>query len=599
IFEIDYAEVMAPVYAARDQFLLIVAGVMVLIVMLAIWMARGIVKPLQTMSRVMTAIAQGDNTQVPFVKQGDEIGDMARTVEQVRLGVVENTRMKLALDGVSANVMMADADLNIIYTNPSVTALLKDAEKDIQTALPHFKADELVGKNIDIFHKNPDHQRTMLSKLTGSYKTAIRVGGRNFNLIATPVLGKNKERLGTIVEWQDGVAAGIVQGIRKSQPMILFNLDGTIVDANEQFLSAMGYTMEEIKGKHHSMFVDHDYRQTAEYKQLWEKIGRGEAVIGEFKRLGKGQKEIWINGSYNAVLDINGKPVLAVKVASDITAAKLSILENERGIAECVDVLRKIATGDLNNKMVQEYAGTFREIKQALNATVEKLVETVHGIMEATDTVGTAAAEISSGSHDLSQRTEQQASNLEETAASMEQITGAVKQNTDNANNAKNIASGANQIAMEGGQVADQAVSAMRDIETSSQKIADIIGVIDEIAFQTNLLALNAAVEAARAGEAGKGFAVVAQEVRSLAGRSASASKEIKALISDSVAQVKSGAELVNKAGETLRDIVGQVGKVNALMNDIAAASVEQSSGIEEINNAIAQMDSMTQQNAA
>lgn len=268
-------------------------------------------------------------------------------------------------------------------------------------------------------------------------------------------------------------------------------------------------------------------------------------------------------------------------------------------VSRAIHLLGVFAEGDLTQRMDGHYAGAFLKIQETLNATIQHLHDTVGAILEASTTVNSASQEISAGSSDLSQRTEQQASNLEETAASIEQVTGAVKQNTENANNARGLAQKANEVAERGGVVVGHAVTAMGEIEHSSQKIADIIGVIDEIAFQTNLLALNAAVEAARAGEAGKGFAVVAEEVRALAGRSASASKEIKVLIHESVDQVKSGAELVKDAGTILQQIVQSVRMVSDIMNEIASASTEQSTGIEEINTAIAQMDEMTQQNAA
>jgi methyl-accepting chemotaxis protein len=258
-----------------------------------------------------------------------------------------------------------------------------------------------------------------------------------------------------------------------------------------------------------------------------------------------------------------------------------------------------MARGDLTRNIEREYQGTFGRVKDDVNGTLGNMRRIVQDLRDAADFLSTASDEISSGNNNLSARTEQQASSLQETASSMEELTSTVRNNADNAQQANQLAAVSRGKAEEGGAVVERAIEAMREIDSASGKIAEIIGVIDEIAFQTNLLALNASVEAARAGEQGRGFAVVATEVRNLASRSASAAKQIKELIKDSVQKVRSGAELVNQSGETLGQIVQAVKKVGDIVAEIAAASTEQSAGIDQVNQAVTSMDEVTQQNAA
>ncbi|TQT04880.1 methyl-accepting chemotaxis protein [Xanthomonas perforans] len=262
-------------------------------------------------------------------------------------------------------------------------------------------------------------------------------------------------------------------------------------------------------------------------------------------------------------------------------------------------LLQAIAAGDLTERMQGQFNGVFARMRDDANTTTAQLADIVGRIQHATLSINTAASEIAAGNNDLSQRTEQQAANLEETAASMEELTSTVRQNAEHARQANQLAIGAATVASQGGSVVAQVVTTMSGIEVSSKKIADIISVIDGIAFQTNILALNAAVEAARAGEQGRGFAVVASEVRTLAQRSAGAAKEIKHLIDDSVSKVAEGSVLVDQAGKTMADIVASVQRVTDIMGEISAASHEQSAGIEQVNLTVTQMDEATQQNAA
>ncbi|WP_082081416.1 methyl-accepting chemotaxis protein [Methylocucumis oryzae] len=261
--------------------------------------------------------------------------------------------------------------------------------------------------------------------------------------------------------------------------------------------------------------------------------------------------------------------------------------------------MRNLANGDLTRTITNQYDGVYGECKDNINETIAKFSEVFVQIRDAADFIDSSAQEISSGNNNLSQRAEQQAANLEETAASMEELTSIVKNTATHAHEASDSVDSAKQLALKGGDVVKSAISAMQEINESSSQIAEIISVIDEIAFQTNLLALNASVEAARAGEQGRGFSVVASEVRNLAQRSATAAKQSSELIQNSVQKVRAGSALVNETGAALNEIVSSVGKASELVNQIAKASAEQTAGIEQVNKAVAQLDEITQQNAA
>jgi methyl-accepting chemotaxis protein len=403
---------------------------------------------------------------------------------------------------------------------------------------------------------------------------------------------------------------GMVAAIEKSQAVIEFELDGTIIRANQNFLDTLGYTAAEIVGRRHAMFVDAQEASGQGYRDFWATLNRGEFVAAKFRRLGKGGREVWIQASYNPILDQAGRPVKVVKFATDITAVEHERQRNdaeraatEKEQAEVVSALaaglKRLSDGDLTATIDAEFKGAYLRIRDDFNSATASLLAAVGSVLQTTAAIRSGADEISTASDDLSRRTEQQAANLEETAAALDEITATVKRSAEGAKEASEVASGARGEAERSGDVVREAVAAMGDIQASSGKISNIIGVIDEIAFQTNLLALNAGVEAARAGEAGKGFAVVAQEVRALAQRSAEAAKEIKTLISSSGAQVERGVKLVTDTGKALEAIVGRVASIDGLVSEIAVSSQEQATGLAQVNTAVNQMDQVTQQNAA
>jgi len=386
--------------------------------------------------------------------------------------------------------------------------------------------------------------------------------------------------------------AGKIDALSRAQAIIEFSPEGEVLTANDNFLAALGYSLSEVQGRHHSMFCEPAYIQSPQYKQFWDKLAGGNFVADEFMRLGKGGRKVFIQASYNPIFDLNGKVFKVVKFATDVTGR----VENVEKLAQC---LTDLADGDLAQRIDKPFIPSLDRLRTDFNAASEKLKRAMTLVSENAGAISSGSNEIRSAADDLARRTEQQAASIEETAAALEEITTAVNDSSRRADEAGKIVARARDHAEHSGQVVRDAISAMDQIEKSSREISNIIGVIDEIAFQTNLLALNAGVEAARAGEAGKGFAVVAQEVRELAQRSATAAKEIKSLINASGAQVENGVSLVTKAGSALQEIAEQVRDINGNVVAIVDAAREQSTALAEINQAVNTVDQGTQQNAA
>lgn len=393
---------------------------------------------------------------------------------------------------------------------------------------------------------------------------------------------------------------GQIAAIRKSQAVVEFDLAGTILDANDKFLHAVGYALADIKGKHHRIFVDPAEHGGEAYRRFWEKLAHGEYDEGQYRRIGKDGRQIWLQASYNPILDALGKPFKVVKYAADITAAKLAQDALRDAVADTRGVVGAAMARDLTQRVsLQGKSGEIAELCGGVNELVDSFAEVIRTVSTISQQITTGADRIGEGSRDLAQRTEEQASSLEETAATTEELAASVKQSAERAREATSLGDTANGIANRGGSIVGEAVGAMERIEKASSDIAEIITVIDNIAFQTNLLALNAAVEAARAGDAGKGFAVVASEVRALAQRSSEAANDIKTLISNSTQQVATGVRLVKDAGTALAEIVGSSTSVAAALTDISSASNEQANGIEEVAKVVAHMDDMTQRNSS
>jgi methyl-accepting chemotaxis protein len=473
--------------------------------------------------------------KAPDLTRNDLIGDFQRglysmemtlryDLTQSREDTLKAMRITEALDHVHSGIMVADTNLEIIYVNDSIQEMFKKAENDIRKQLPNFDANKLIGTNIDLYHADPVHQRRLLAGLTKSYSADLVIADQHMNVIASPVVTDEGERIGFIAEWQN-----------RTQDVLIEQEIGKLVQA--------------IK------IGDLSTRISLEDKQ------------GVTRMLSSGINEL-----------------------TDVIESAFHDINN---------AMESMAQGDLTRSITNDYEGVYAECKNNINGTMAKLSNFIIQIIDAADFIASSSQEMASGNNNLSSRAEQQAANLEQTAASMEELASTVRNNADNTQQANQVVNAASQLAQKGGEIVNSAITAMQEINGSSNQIAEIIGVIDEIAFQTNLLALNASVEAARAGEQGRGFSVVATEVRNLAQRSANAAKQSNDLIQNSMQKVRVGTAYVNEAGAALTEIVESVTTVGGIVSHIAAASAEQTAGIDQVNQAVSQLDDITQQNAA
>lgn len=525
--------------------------------------------------------------------------------------------VKFAIDITEAKNKAADAIGQIDAISNSQAVIEFDLKGTILTANDNFlktvgyRLDEIKGQHHRIFvapdyASNPDYQAFWENLGQGHYQAGefLRLGnqGKEIWLQATynPIhdaSGRPQKVIKyatdiTEAKLKNADSKGQLTAISRSQAVIEFQPDGKILTANENFLSTLGYRLEEVVGKHHSMFVDPAERASHAYQGFWKSLAAGELMAEEFKRKAKSGADVWIQASYNPIFDPKGHVYKIVKFATDVTPRRTAMDALVAGLGA-------LAKGDLNARLPDSIDGEFARPREAFNATVDRLRELVSGILEASTAIASETDSIATNAADLATRGERQAASLEETSAAMEEISSTVASTTANAKTATDIAGLTSENASKGAAVVTETVAAMEQIEESTREIGKIVEVIDGIAFQTNLLALNAGVEAARAGEAGRGFAVVASEVRALAHRSSESAREINELISRSNTKVSEGSRLVGNSGEALADIVSGVEKVVENIDSILRASQEQSVAISEVTQSISQIDRGTQQNAA
>ena len=620
IAEQNTEEILASVTALRNQLFVQLAIAALIATAISYFAARSMTRPMLKIADNLTAVAEGNyDIEVVGLNRVDEVGSMATNLKSLQDALKagqEDRRVAVfksaAFEKSSAANMMVDKDLIVTFVNTATMTLMRRIKPEMAKVWPSFDPEKLVGTCIDMFHKDPSHQRRLLADMSRMpHKADISVGDLKIELNVSGIVDEEGNYAGNILEWEDVTETrlndGTLAAIRSTQIVSVFAADGHLLSANDSYFGLYGYEDEEVIGKSLAILVK---KGLVAPEAVWERVSKGESVSQKFERKNRDGGIVIVDASLTPVYDLGGKLFRIIEIATDVTTSEVTGREakarNEaieaatrHVVTELTRGLSALADGDLSMAIDEPFTPEYEQLRADFNATIGSLREVVSTLTENASSIRSGAGEISQASDDLSRRTEGQAATLEETAAALDQLTASVKSAADGANQADMAMRSARDEAEASGAVVSDAVSAMEQIQKSSDQISQIIGVIDDIAFQTNLLALNAGVEAARAGEAGRGFAVVASEVRALAQRSSEAAKEIKTLISTSSEQVDRGVGLVGRAGDALSKIVASVTEISGLVTNIAASSKEQAIGISEINNGVNQLDQVTQQNAA
>jgi len=540
-------------------------------------------------------------TYVPVADATGKISQVVNFAADVTEKTRKSKRMEAMMQAICRSAAVIEFTLDGIVTETNENFL----------KVTGYDAKEVIGKHHRMFMPagkadQPDYAQFWERLRAGQISAGeyLRVGkdGREVWLRATynPLYGLDGKLAGVVKFAYDVTAdkqvsldqAGQIAALNRSQAAIEFDMDGNVLTANDIFLRVMGYTLSEIRHMNHRQLVRADERDSDGYRQFWADLRAGIPQVAEFRRVSKSGSEVWIQASYNPILDADGRPYKVVKFATDITARKAAILEFQQAITA-------LSAGELDHRLDVPMPQEFEVLRRDYNGAIDRMAELVGSIIESANAIRGETESLSGASAELGRRTETQAASLEQTAAAINQLASSVESSSTGARNAAGAVGKARRRSTEGRKVVEDTISAMNDIARSSEQISRITSVIDDIAFQTNLLALNAGVEAARAGETGRGFAVVASEVRALAQRSSEAAREIAELIETSGRQVRQGVDLVNSSGQALGEIDVLVTEVDTLVQSIANSASEQSMGLGEISSAVNQLDQVTQQNAA